>query len=1180
MTNIFTNRYWLIVLLVLNCSVITSAQTTLTLYYGDPNDSPDLAFDGNVFQAGNQFGDAPIFAKFGGTGTRSFQIDSPGENKTITVDKDGFFFIRPIESTVIDESKIKNFSGTVYGSVVITVKPLSITTISAIVATDVPPSSEITVSYRTGAGTFPVDLAINSFKVQLLSASGAFVTDLLNSSDQYSGREQKGSSYGGTRYIKATLPSTISPGSYRVRVITQGLITNILGSASSLFTVKANNPTITAGNINTGKYCAGSTVVFPFSTTGTFPAGNVFKVQLVNPNGTTLQDLPGTSSTSPISATLPSTLTSGAYRFRIASTATNVESQTDTINVLALATMSLSGSSTITAGTTAPVVVALTGTPPWSFTYTDYNTAYSPNYIRTVTSSLSPITIRPTFFSSTTYDKAFILGFRDSNCGTSAIINGAAQITINQLTITTGTLSGTYCPGSVINVPFTVSGPLPAGSVSQLQLSDRNGNFQNAQIIGVSAGTSPIGATIPQMQEVGTGYKLRVTLQESTIPGSIDYSNSVNSIPSPLIISRPDAPKVLDISFCSGSTTGPLSATGVNLKWYIEGIGKPLASAPTPPNNRSSLYYVSQTINNCESALSAINVTQKALPSAPVVSSLSVCQGTQGQFSTSTPNALWYTTATGGLGSSQPPVINSQIAGEQIAYVSQTVNGCESPRATVKAIIHPIPFAPTVQTPSPVCQFAVATALTATGSNLTWYTQSGRLAGSPVPNTALSGILSYSVSQTVNNCESPRATITQVVQPAPALPVAGSVRYCVGDVPRSLTASGSNLKWYSTQIGGTGSTVSPAFFTDIANVLTFYVTQTDNNNCESLRQPVSVSIVAPPSAPLVTSNQVVCQFAKVGALTASPGSGLLWQGPGINGNSEIAPTPVTTQPGTFVYSVTQKAGSCTSTPSSITLIVRKTPDAPKVISPVTFCIGQGNTPLTAIAEGQLTWYTNADHSGSPFVQVVANTERAGVSTYYVTQTDEYKCESANSSLEVRVAAKASARLTGDGDVNPGDSTAIRVRLTGDGPWTFNNWNGKLINTSDSLYVEWIHPRTSGSYSITNLRSACGVGNILNNYTLIVRTPLAVEPLEEPSRLNVYPNPTTGDISVDWSAPTRQTVDLQLINAEGKVIRQITRQATGQPQTELLRIGNQPDGTYYLRLSTPKNGVVAQKIVKE
>lgn len=1174
-------RFCLVALIVIANLTGLQAQT-LNLYYGDPNGDPQDAFDGNVLQAGAQTGNAFVYAVLGG-GAQSFQIFSPGENVTKTITTTGGFAIQPIASMVVDKTKILNFSGTVTGSVSIIVRQLLINTISANVATDVAPGSELTVSYTTGAGTFPVDLAIGKFKVQLLDANNILLRDLLNSTDQYAGKEKSTSSGGGTRYIKATLPPDLGNGSYRVRVVTQGLISNILGTPSPLFATRINNPTIAITGVGTGNFCAGAMVVFPFSTTGTFPSGNLYKVQLINSAGVVTQDLTGTSQSSPINALLPSNLSAGAYRFRIASTTTNVVSNTSTINVSTPPTLNISGDASIVAGGQPTIQLNFTGTPPWTVNYTDYSPSLATTYTTSITTSTSSVTIRPILYSTTTYDKNYIKKFTDAGCGVSTAINGLAQITVTPITITAGTVSSTSCPGSAFSVLFTTSSPLPSDAICQVQVSDASGNFQNGQIIGTGGRTGPISATLPQNLTSGTGYKIRVILQQPTIQGAIDYNTAINPIAVPLSISRPEAPKVADVYFCQGASLGQLTATGSNLKWYVSvNTAQALASAPIPPNDRSSQYFVTQTINGCESTRAVINVNPKPTPAAPAVSSVAVCQGAQGQFSTSIPGARWYTSATGGDPLPQPPIVNNQTSGSQTFYVTQTIDGCESPRAAVTATVYPIPVAPTAQTPNPLCQYAPSISLSATGQNLTWYDQSGKLTGTPIPETNTSGTKSYSVSQTINGCESPRSTVLQVIRSAPATPSISTnpVRYCVGDVPGALTATGSNLRWYNVATGGSGSTNPPTFGTQTATTFTFYVTQTDNNSCESLRQPLSVLVISAPSAPLVTANQIVCQFAKVNPLSATPNNGLLWQGSGIVGTTEIAPTPITTQPATFTYAVTQKAGSCTSPASTIIYTVRKTPDAPKVVSPTAYCIGQNNTPLTAVADGQLIWYTNADHSGVSSPQVIPNTQQASITTYYVTQTDAFKCESPNSVLEVRISAKATARLTGDGNIYSGDSTAIRVRLTGDGPWTFTDWNNKPVTTADSLYVVWEKPRTTRTYAITNLKSSCGSGDIKNSYTLIVRVPLGVQSLSESLSFKAYPNPTTGDITVDWSSPTKQEINLQIVSMDGKVIKQVTRQAIKLTQTELFQLGSYPAGTYFLWVTTIKNGQLTKAIIKQ
>jgi len=107
------------------------------------------------------------------------------------------------------------------------------------------------------------------------------------------------------------------------------------------------------------------------------------------------------------------------------------------------------------------------------------------------------------------------------------------------------------------------------------------------------------------------------------------------------------------------------------------------------------------------------------------------------------------------------------------------------------------PAAPTVTSPVNYCLNSTASQLTATGSNLLWYTVPSGGTGSstaPTPPTSSAGSTSYYVSQTVG-CEGPRATIVVNVNP---LPGASSTK---NDVQCFNTATGQIIV---TGSGGTG----------------------------------------------------------------------------------------------------------------------------------------------------------------------------------------------------------------------------------------------------------------------------------------------------------------------------------------------------------------------------------------
>lgn len=155
---------------------------------------------------------------------------------------------------------------------------------------------------------------------------------------------------------------------------------------------------------------------------------------------------------------------------------------------------------------------------------------------------------------------------------------------------------------------------------------------------------------------------------------------------------------------------------------------------------------------------------------------------------------------------------------------------------------------PTVTSSVNYCQGTTATALTATGTSLKWYTVATGGTGSstaPTPSTASVGTTSYYVSQTLNNIESSRAKIDVVVSAVPAAPtVTATITYTKNATATALSATGTNLKWYSAASGGTSTTLAPTPSTSFAGTTKFYVSQSANG-CESSRSEISVTVNAP-----------------------------------------------------------------------------------------------------------------------------------------------------------------------------------------------------------------------------------------------------------------------------------------------------------------------------------------------
>ena len=183
-------------------------------------------------------------------------------------------------------------------------------------------------------------------------------------------------------------------------------------------------------------------------------------------------------------------------------------------------------------------------------------------------------------------------------------------------TITTSSISGSpFCAGTIVSVPFTISGAFNSGNVFTAQLSDASGNFASPVNIGTLSSTAAgaISATIPAGTASGTGYRIRVISSDPAINGTDNGVNlTINALPSAPTAASPQ-------NFCGSATIADLAPSGAGISWYSSPSGgTPLAGSATLA---TGTYYVSQTTSGCESSSTSVAVTVTAKPATPTITS-------------------------------------------------------------------------------------------------------------------------------------------------------------------------------------------------------------------------------------------------------------------------------------------------------------------------------------------------------------------------------------------------------------------------------------------------------------------------------------------------------------------------------------------------------------------------------
>ncbi|WP_081671042.1 cellulase family glycosylhydrolase [Sporocytophaga myxococcoides] len=220
------------------------------------------------------------------------------------------------------------------------------------------------------------------------------------------------------------------------------------------------------------------------------------------------------------------------------------------------------------------------------------------------------------------------------------------------------------------------------------------------------------------------------------------------------------------------------------------------------------------------------------------------------------------------------------------AWGNTIINGTNGTKTAVECSVFSNPnctsscktAAPVVIPSRVYCHNDVATALSATGTDLKWYTDATSGSSSttaPFPNTAIVGSSTYYVSQTLNGCEGPRASISVNVNALPIIEsymsvnggsweAQGSATLCEGG---SLTIGPHpydvSVGWSWTGPDNFTSSVREISFKDIkpAQSGTYKVSYSDANNCSnSLSIPVTVqekpaiTFTSPSDNSVITSN--------------------------------------------------------------------------------------------------------------------------------------------------------------------------------------------------------------------------------------------------------------------------------------------------------------------------------------
>jgi len=557
-----------------------------------------------------------------------------------------------------------------------------------------------------------------------------------------------------------------------------------------------------------------------------------------------------------------------------------------------------------------------------------------------------------------------------------------------------------------------------------------------------------------------------------------------------------------DDEICYGDEITLIATSNGTVTWDVENT----TVSPT----ETTTYTATASLNGCEVS-DGVTVEVKPLPTLEVMADEEICLGDQITLTaTSNGTVTW-------------DVDNTTVSPtENTTYTATaSLNGCQvSDGVTVE--VKPLPTLE-VMADEEICHGDQITLIATSNGTVTW----------DVDNTTVSPTetTTYTATASLNGCEVSDG-VTVEVKPLPTLEVMADEEICLGDQITLTATSNGTVTW---DVDNT--TVSPTENT------TYVVTAT--TQCGTATDEVTITVNSNPTL-TVMADEEICLGDQI-TLTATSNGTVTWD----VDNTTVSPSKTTT------YTATASLNGC-QVSDGVTVEVKPLPTL-EVMADDEICHGDQIT-LTATSNGTVTWdVDNTTVSPTETTTYTATASLNGcqvsdgvtitVNPTYEFVDNEQICKGeiltwrGNEYTEAGTYFDQQQTVAGCDSIFVLNLSVIEVDVT----VTLDN-ESLVANATDASY-QWLAcngdyqpiegqvnqiftPTSSGSYAVEVTQNGCSA--ISECYFISISS----SELELLSGVNIYPNPTSGHLNINFEEALRNG-SISVYNIGGQLVKRKT-----------------------------------------